>query len=52
MNEINPQNQQNQYQQGQFHHSNKINIISNRNITNKRLQKRKNQFIKNGGFGL
>ena len=52
MNEINPQNRQNQYSQGQYQLYNKISIINNHSTINSRLRKRKNQYIKNGGFGL
>lgn len=31
---------------------NKISIINNHSTINSRLRKRKNQYIKNGGFGL
>ena len=57
MNEINPQNRQNQYsqgqyQQGQYQPVQQISIINNHSTINSRLRKRKNQYIKNGGFGL
>ena len=58
MNEINPQNRQNRSERKgniskvNINLYNKISIINNHSTINSRLRKRKNQYIKNGGFGL
>lgn len=57
MNEINPQNRQNQYsqeqyQQGQYQPVQQNQYYQQPSTINSRLRKRKNQYIKNGGFGL
>ena len=58
MNEINPQNRQNQYSQEQYQQGQYQPVqqnqyyLNNHSTINSRLRKRKNQYIKNGGFGL
>lgn len=57
MNEINPQNRKinthkNNISKVNINLYNKISIINNHSTINSRLRKRKNQYIKNGGFGL